>query len=127
MLTEETVPPFLVSENTAVPAELDVIAGSTRLGRGGGVAALASSSWTVIGPKLALDAALAPETAEEVNTSWLTAPALMVSLLSGRGKPGGRQGSDRGRAHLRVAVVEADRRRRAARDADRGDRCRRSW
>ena len=52
MLTDvSTVPPFLVSENTAVPAELD--ARVRRLGRGGGVAVGVFFFWTVIGPKLA--------------------------------------------------------------------------
>ena len=74
MFTEATEPPFGVSENTAVPLEFDVKLTVSAVVVG---LPLASSSWTVIGPKLALDDA-APETADEVNTSLLAAP-LMVS------------------------------------------------
>jgi hypothetical protein len=70
-----TVEPFWVAENTAVPAVFDdkltvsaVVVGFPNW----------SCSWTVIGPKLAVEDA-APDTADDVNTSLLAAAAVMVS------------------------------------------------
>ena len=68
MLTEETVPPFLVSENTAVPAELDVRFTVSAVVEG---LPLASSSWTVIGPELAVSMTPLQETADDMKTSLL--------------------------------------------------------
>src|ERR1700690_757786 len=75
MLTEVTVVPFKVAEKTAVPVLLDprvtvsaVVVGLPKL----------SCSWTVIGPRLAVDDA-APETAEVVITNLLADPAELVS------------------------------------------------